>query len=49
MALLAVFGVAVNGFAAFKLSKGQTLAERVLNWHLLEDVGWVAVLIVRLF
>ena len=44
---LAVLGVVVNGFAAWKLSKGQTLNEKVLNWHLLEDVlGWVAVLIV---
>ena len=49
MALLAVFGVVVNGYAAFKLSKGQSLNERVLNWHLLEDVlGWVAVLIVSI-
>lgn len=44
---LALLGVAVNGYAAFKLSRGKTLNERVLNWHLLEDVlGWVAVLIV---
>tara|TARA_R110002072_G_scaffold77138_1_gene180283 strand:- start:9584 stop:10492 length:909 start_codon:yes stop_codon:yes gene_type:complete len=44
---LAVLGVAVNGYAAFKLSHGKTLNERVLNWHLMEDVlGWVAVLIV---
>ena len=43
---LAVLGVAVNGFAAYRLSKGQTLNERVLNWHLIEDVlGWVAVLL----
>lgn len=43
----AVFGILVNGFAAYKLSKGKTLNERVLNWHLLEDVlGWVAVFIV---
>ncbi|MCJ8317823.1 cation diffusion facilitator family transporter [Idiomarina sp.] len=49
MALLAVFGVIVNGYAAFKLSKGQSLNERVLNWHLLEDVlGWVAVLVVSI-
>ncbi|WP_404400816.1 cation diffusion facilitator family transporter [Idiomarina seosinensis] len=49
MMLLAVFGVAVNGFAAFKLSKGKTLNERVLNWHLLEDVlGWIAVLLVSI-
>lgn len=43
----AIFGIIVNGFAAYKLSKGETLNERVLNWHLLEDVlGWVAVFIV---
>lgn len=47
MLALSTFGVAVNGFAAFKLSKGKTLNEKVLNWHLLEDVlGWVAVFIV---
>jgi len=44
---LAIFGVLVNGFAAYKLSKGKSLNERILNWHLLEDVlGWAAVLIV---
>ena len=49
MIALAVFGVLVNGFAAYKLSKGKTLNERVLNWHLLEDVlSWVAVLIVSI-
>ena len=49
MIALAVFGVLVNGFAAYKLSKGKTLNERVLNWHLLEDVlGWVAVLSVSI-
>ena len=47
MLALAVLGVLVNGFAAYKLSSGKTLNEKVLNWHLLEDVfGWVAVLIV---
>jgi len=46
---LAILGVSVNGFAAWKLSKGKTLNERVLNWHLLEDVlGWLAVLIVSI-
>lgn len=44
---LAILGVLVNGFAAYKLSSGASLNERMLNWHLLEDVlGWVAVLIV---
>jgi cobalt-zinc-cadmium efflux system protein len=49
MTSLAILGVVVNGLAAYKLSGGKTLNERVLNWHLLEDVlGWLAVLIVSL-
>ncbi|MCF7982665.1 MAG: cation diffusion facilitator family transporter [Pseudomonadales bacterium] len=49
MIALAIFGVLVNGFAAYKLSAGKSLNERVLNWHLLEDVlGWLAVLIVAI-
>ena len=44
---LAILGVVVNGYAVFKLKAGKTLNEKVLTWHLLEDVlGWVAVLIV---
>jgi len=47
MIALALLGVSVNGFAAYKLSAGKSLNERVLNWRLLEDVlGWCAVLIV---
>ena len=47
MIVLAILGVLVNGFAAYKLQGGKSLNEKVLNWHLLEDVlGWVAVLIV---
>lgn len=46
MFFFAILGVAVNGYAAWKLSKGKTLNEKVISWHLLEDVlGWVAVLI----
>ncbi len=46
---LAILGVLVNGFAAYKLSGGTSLNERVLNWHLLEDVlGWIAVLLVSI-
>lgn len=49
MLALAVLGVAVNGLAAYKLSKGKSLNERVLNWHLLEDVlGWLAILIIAI-
>ena len=46
---LAILGVGVNGYAAWRLSKGRTLNEKVLNWHLLEDVlGWASVLIVSI-
>ena len=45
----AILGVVVNGYAAYKLSKGKSLNERVLNWHLMEDVlGWVAVLLIAI-
>lgn len=46
MFALAVLGIAVNGVAALRLRGGKTQNEKVLSWHLLEDVlGWVAVLI----
>src|SRR5690606_11380297 len=49
MIALAILGVAVNGFAAYRLGQGKTLNEKVLNWHLLEDVlGWLAVLVVAI-
>jgi cobalt-zinc-cadmium efflux system protein len=49
MFFLALVGVLVNGCAAYKLSSGKTLNERVLNWHLLEDVlGWVSVLVLSI-
>lgn len=44
---LALLGMVVNGYAAYRLSGGKSMNERVLNWHLLEDVlGWVAVFVV---
>lgn len=47
MIVFAILGVLVNGFAAFKMKGGRSLNEKVVSWHLLEDVlGWVAVLIV---
>ena len=46
MIVLALMGVAVNGFAAYRVSKGTSLNERMVMWHLLEDVlGWVLVFI----
>lgn len=49
MLIFAIVGVIVNGFAAWKLSKGSSMNEKVVSWHLVEDVlGWVAVLIVAI-
>lgn len=49
MLYFAIAGVIVNGFAAFKVSSGKSLNEKVISWHLLEDVlGWAAVLIVSI-
>ncbi|MEM8765442.1 MAG: cation diffusion facilitator family transporter [Bacteroidota bacterium] len=49
MMVFAIIGVLVNGYAAWKVSKGKTMNEKVVSWHLLEDVlGWVAVLIVAI-
>lgn len=43
---LAVLGIFFNGLAFFRLKKGQSLNEKVLSWHLMEDVlGWVVILI----
>lgn len=46
MLALAILGIVVNGLAVLRLKKGATLNEKVVSWHLLEDVfGWVVVLI----
>jgi len=45
MILLAILGVSVNVVAFARLRTGEALSERVLSWHLLEDVlGWVIIL-----
>lgn len=49
MLIFAIIGITVNGYAAFKLSHGTSLNERVVSWHLIEDVlGWAAVLVVSI-
>jgi cobalt-zinc-cadmium efflux system protein len=46
MILLAIIGVIFNGFGFIKLRSGQSMNEKALTWHLLEDVlGWVMVLL----
>lgn len=43
---LALLGLAVNGFAAWRVSKGTSLSERMIVLHLFEDVmGWALVLV----
>lgn len=46
MMWLAIAGLTVNGFAALRLMKGNSISQRAVMLHLLEDVlGWLAVLI----
>jgi len=46
MIAFAVLGIFINGAAVLRLRKGKSLNEKVVTWHLLEDVlGWVVVLI----
>lgn len=47
MLALSILGIIMNGVAVLKLNKGKSLNEKVVLWHLMEDVlGWVVVLIV---
>ncbi len=46
MLLLAILGIAFNGFAAWKLHGGHSLKEKIARWHPGEDtLGWGAVLV----
>lgn len=46
MIILAVVGILINGAAMLQLKKGNSLNEKVVSLHFLEDVlGWVAVLV----
>lgn len=46
MVALAIVGIVLNGAAALRVRKGDTLNEGVVSWHLIEDVlGWAAVLL----
>jgi cobalt-zinc-cadmium efflux system protein len=43
---LALIGVAFNALGFFLLKRGESLNEKVLSWHLLEDVlGWIVILV----
>lgn len=46
---LSLVAIALNGYAAWILSKGTSKNESMLNLHMLEDVlGWIGVLIVSI-
>src|SRR5574344_794744 len=46
MLILAVIGVVINGYVAYKTMKTSNLNEKSVSLHMLEDaLGWVAVLI----
>lgn len=49
MLWMAVFGVIINGAAAFRVKRGTSLNERAVYLHIMEDVlGWVGVLVVSI-
>lgn len=46
MLWLAVIGIVFNSIGMFRLKRGESMNEKVLSWHLLEDVfGWVVVFV----
>lgn len=46
---LAILGILVNSFAAYRLSKDDSMNTKMVMFHLLEDLlGWVAVLVVSI-
>lgn len=46
MILLAIIGIIANGAAVLRLKKGDSINEKVVSLHLLEDVlGWAAILV----
>lgn len=46
MIFLAILGILFNGIAVFRMQKGKSMSEKMILWHLWEDIfGWVAVFI----
>lgn len=49
MLWLAIAGIVINGAAALRLKRGESLNERAVFLHIMEDVlGWVGVLVVSI-
>lgn len=46
MMIIAIIGILANGVGMLKLRTGRSQSEKIISWHLLEDVlGWVAIFI----
>ena len=46
MIIFAIFGIIINGYAAYKTSKSIKYKEKSINLHMLEDVfGWILILV----
>lgn len=46
MILIVIIGVTINGLGFLRLKKGMSQNEKILSWHLLEDIlGWLVLLI----
>jgi len=46
---IAILGIIANGLAVYKMKSGRSLNEKIVTWHLLEDVlGWAAILVVAI-
>lgn len=49
MLLLAVVGVAINGYSALRMRQENSMHAQILTWHLMEDLlGWLAILVVSI-
>lgn len=49
MLVFALVGMAINGYAAFRTSRGKNMNSRMISWHLMEDLlGWAAVFVVSI-
>lgn len=50
MLWLAILGIIINGAAALSVKRGNTLNERAVFLHIMEDVlGWIGVLVISIF
>jgi cobalt-zinc-cadmium efflux system protein len=49
MLIFAFAGIAINGYAALKASRGKNMNSKMVFWHLLEDaLGWAGVMVVSI-